>query len=288
MENICKLAHVLREPIYSISYSKEKNQIYICVLLERKVKIFDYNLLEKKVKLNIREIFDDNDKIIHFNKCISISNKYLATSDNDCINIWNEDINNKSNYLNIKKIILNEKTCDLLSINNDYFISSHPETSSIAFYKVSNFTREKEILNIECINYKDCFLLFKQYTIVNCCKGISILLNQTRELVQIIDSNCFFNDKKIIISCNESIYIAITDGKNKYNYRYTLKISRYKIIEGYFDKIGEYEQLIFDNKEDEENERIEMFCVNEKDFIISGEKELLLKGEEMNDEYECE
>ena len=44
---IYTINNVLDEKIYSASISKEKNQIYICLLNNKIVLIFDYNLKKK-------------------------------------------------------------------------------------------------------------------------------------------------------------------------------------------------------------------------------------------------
>ena len=280
-EQICYLRDIPIDKVYSVSSSPIKNQIYVCSKDEKKVLIFDYNINEKYIRKNDNFI-EDEEESGHFNKCISISNEYLATSDDSKINIWCKDNNSENGYLNIKHIELNNEISDLLLINKEYFIGSVPNIQAILFFEINSLEEKKRILNIDCIDYKDILLLYNEYTIVNCNSGISIVSNKTKELIQCVEYD--FHNRKLCLSYKDIIYLIIIEDKLYHNSFYNLRIIALKKIEGSFVKYREYKvneiENSFRSSDDFQNNRVECFCFNEKYFLVSGEKEYLLREEE--------
>ena len=155
-KNLDKIQYIFNSnfnhDIYSVTISKAKNQIYICLLDMKIVKIIDYDLTKKEFSNNENVIKDTNDILLHFNKCIMISNGFLATSDNKNIIIWSQPNDTSNNYNKIKKIHIYEKTSDLLLVNDEYFISSQPDINSITIIDIKSLYPEKYIPNIDCID----------------------------------------------------------------------------------------------------------------------------------------
>ena len=153
----------LNEDIYSISISKDSNEIYICMLKKKNVKFIDYNLDKEELIINKNEITDEISQFnSHFNKCIKIFDFFYATSDAIKIIIWNK-INENSviNYTNIKENNMHTKTSDMILANNEYFITSQPLNKTITILNIKSLSPEKYITNIDCIDSTNCFLFFK-------------------------------------------------------------------------------------------------------------------------------
>ena len=279
------------DDIYSISILKEKNQIYLCLLKKKIVKIIDYDL-NKKAFIDIRTINDINDTLLHFNKCINISNDLLATSDNKNIIIWDQRNYESNNYNKIKKIQI--KTSDLLLANNEYFITSQPDIKLLTIFDIKTLNPEKYIPDIDCIDSLNCFLLFKKYIIINCKKGVALLLIKTKEISQFIDIEISEN-RHIFLDNKNNICILSQKFKNKtklgkYNLiikhltikdelfkdeeildKYNLRITKLKIKDGLFE-------IFEDCKNIESDVQIsKIFCLNDGDFIFQGNLIYILK-----------
>ena len=252
-----------REPINSISSSKDKKEIFICLSEEKKVKILDCNLELLKIQLTTDEIVGKSMKAKdHFNKCIQITDDHFATADNNNINIWSriiDSIDNKKEYINIANIKLNSSILYLLSINNKYCISCHQNI--ITFINNYSIKEEKSIFDyrFEFYNSYNCLLLLQKYVAVNCLKGIALIYLKTKEIVQFIDNK--FEKKYICLNNQYSFYIIslfnnkfkeyVALGKfNNYNinndaqYLYLWgRIEELKYIDGSFECIENYGQL---------------------------------------------
>ena len=261
------------EKIFSLSNSIENKQIYACLSRKRKINIFDYNLEQKLIKLCNYQIEDDMNLGKHFNKCIDISNKFLASCDEDMIYIWrkeklnlktntNDDAINKINeinytFQNIKRIILNKKTTDLLLVNNKYFISSQPNNNSISFIDINNLEVEKIISNIDCIDSTNCLLLFNSFIIICCMGGIAIISINTKELIQYFS---LINEIKYRrICCGYNSFFILDSYENK-----GIKISELNINENCFEFFG-----IHEDKQFKQEQKADIFLMNKKDLILA-------------------
>ena len=263
------------DEIYSVSISKDNNQIYICLLNEKKVKIIDYNLKEEKLNINQNQIDDTNDFLTHFNKCIKIGNSLFATADDRMLSIWskNED-DDSNNYISLMKIHIYGKTLDLLLANEDYFISSQPYINMLTLIDIKSLSK-KYITNIECVNSSNCFLLFKEYIIINCKKGIQLLLIKTKEICQYIENfDGISENKEIVLDDKENICILNKAKKLNllfFNNKYYIKIIKLKINSGLLEPFESY-----DNIEVNEN-NLKIICLNDGDFILWGKYVYILK-----------
>ena len=103
-----------KEKVYTISLSLDKKIIYACLNNKKIVKFLYFDIKEFSKKK--QEIIDNEDENSHFNKCIQLTDKYLATADNNNIKIWKD--NNKEQLEIEKKIVINTKTSDLLLIKS--------------------------------------------------------------------------------------------------------------------------------------------------------------------------
>ena len=94
----------------------------------------------------------------HFNKCIELSNEYIATAEDECIYLYEINGENKQ----ITKFHLDDTISDLLLINNEYFISSQLICETLLYFNIKNLTKENVIKNIDSFNSNKCLLL-KEY-----------------------------------------------------------------------------------------------------------------------------
>ena len=200
--NLCP---VFNEKIYSVSISKENNQIYACLLNEKRVKILNYNLNSREIIISNQEIKDENNPPDHFNKCIYIGKNLFITADNELICLWKKRHN--INIAKLYKFNISNKTSDLLLVNEDYFISAQPNNKTIIIFNIKNLrniNQEKIITNIDSIDSQDCLLKYKEFIIINCIKGIALLFIKTKEISHYIDNY-------IGISINKEIFLDIND-----------------------------------------------------------------------------
>ena len=257
------------EQIFSLFNSIKNKQVYACLSDTKKIIFFDYNLEKGWIKLSKNEIEDNIDINNNFNKCIDISDDYLASSDEVSICIWGkeklrkEKKGQKYEYRIINRIMLNEKTIDLLFINNEYFISAQPDNNSITYINTNSLEIDKIILNIDCTDSTDCLYLLKNQIIIKCFKGIAIISVKTKELIQYIKmtKNCL--QKKLFYDEN-SVFIL-----NKYRLSSEMKIIEYKLID---NCLATY--MVFPNLTFYEND-VDIFLMNKKNLVLFyiGEKD---------------
>ena len=231
----------IKEKIYSVTFSKIKNKIYVCLKDEKIIKIYDYIKSKSKNELKLKEreeeIKDFNSLHGHFNKCIYLINNYYATADDEKVGIWHENINDNSTYYsNISNIELSTEINDLLLIDNNYFCCSQSSGKSVIFLDNNDFTTVHTVSKINCVSSFNCLFLVKNYIIVNCTNGISILSAKTHQLVQFIQ-NFNENENKKICLGNENIYVL--------DYDYNLLLIKMKIYDGTF-VVDEKIRLIYE------------------------------------------
>lgn len=252
-----------KDKIYSITSSNDKNKIFICLLRQKKVKILNCNLRKLEIELSDEFILDSNynDKN-HFNKCMQISNEYLATSDNTKISIWsrvNNYLTNKGEFINVLNINLNTPILEMLYVNNEYFISCEHRNQSISFINIKKLEREKIIKDDKFLfdDPKNCLLSLDKYIVVNCPTGIVLIYIKTKEIVQFIDNQ--YKNKFICLNNNDSFYIISLFNNNvkediflnkirdcKYmDQRLFLwgTIEKLELIDGVFEETENYRQI---------------------------------------------
>ena len=231
----------IKESIYSISVSDIEYKILVCLLDQKKVKIYDYNLKKKILKLNPKEINETPSQTSHFNKCIQIGENYFVTGDNDSIKIW-AGTSDSSNLILLKHYKINTDTFDLM-LTKEYFISTQPEKKTLKLFNNNNLSYLKKITNIECQNTTNClFRINDNYILIACDKGIGIFFVKTKEIIQFLEYN-YSNYNKI--SCDEKGNIYILNIEQKQNYRYgsDIKIINCKFIENEIIFVNESENI---------------------------------------------
>ena len=247
------------DKIYSISFSKVKKKVYVCFDVKKIVRIYDYidnvdnNKSIKELKACSGEIKDSNNLRGHYNKCIYLVGDYVATADEEKVGIWHENMNDIANYSNITNIELNAGIGDLLLVNDDCFCSAQSSLCAITFFDTNNFNNEKVLMNIKCVKGYDCLFLIKEYIIVNCTNGISIISSATKELIQTIQ-NFYENQNKKICVGNEKIYIL--------EYNYNILIKKMKLINGSFIETKQYKILQKVNVKNDDSLKDIIACYN--------------------------
>ena len=228
--------------IYSVYASPNKTLIYACLANERKVQIFNYNLKAQELKINNNEIKEENFKSLNFNKCIDIGNEYLVTADNFFINIWFEK---NGNFSKIKTYAIFKRTSDLLQANKDYFISIQPNKKTITIFNIKSLNQEKILTNIDSIDSNNSLLLYKDYIIINCNKGIALFYIKTKEIIQNIENYRGIIQKEIFLDNNDNICILYIE---KFNSKYLTSLVKFKMDYGSFEALTEYEEKEINGK----------------------------------------
>ena len=265
--------------IYSISLSTIENKIFICLLYDKKIKQIDYNLEKKVMILNQKEIvYNSITNINHFYKCIQLSTKLIATSDDNNIIIWLDNVNN---FLQKMIISLNANIFDLLLIDNNNFISSQTDKKSLTIYNIYNLKEVKKIKNIDCINNSNSlFKIGGKYIIINCHNGIGLLLIKTKEIVQYFQKYSFVNRQKITCDDEGNIYILnIEEFKNNsnsllannFNYNCRTQIIVANIVDNSIMIFKEYEKFDFNEN------KLEITCLNKRNLILWGRNSYLFQ-----------
>ena len=271
--------------IYSVSYSKETNKIFACILKKKLVNIFDFNPDKKTIDLIENKIYEKNSED-HYNKCIQIINDFIVTADEDYICIWAKK-ENKNNYFKKYNYKLNTKTSDLLYVNDDYFISSQPLNNTITIFDNNTLTKEKVINNINSVDSQNCLLLFKEYILINCKMGVGLIYIKSKEYVQFMEdcihSNridqkeiCFDNDEKIYFlyhlknkqkDSDDSSYDSDAIIVPYYN----LRIITLIMIDGILQRIENYR---IDKKF---SKKFKIFSLNNNELILWNDNVYILK-----------
>jgi len=273
--NINKFAYFRKlkdfsEEIYTISLSLDRQIIYACLNNKKVVKFLNFDQIQFS-KIN-KEIIDIEDTYSHFNKCIQLTEKYLATADDYYIKIWK---NNNKEQLEVEiKIVINSKTSDLLLVNNEYFISSQPYKKTIIIININTFEISKTISNVDSIDSQNSLLSLQNFTIINCKKGIQLLFKETKEIIQNIQ--ILENDswKKELYVYNNRLYVLqdLKKYKGNDNYLHIIKISIFEFFEGLLEKIQEYEEFQIDD----DNNNLKFIVMNDEQIFLLGKNKYIL------------
>ena len=280
---------IFNENIYSISPSNVENKIFISLLNQKRIKIIDYDIYKNILILNNKEISLNNNNS-YFYKCIQLSKELFATSDNQNIIIWKDNI---FNFIQIKNFLLNSSTLDMMLIDNENFISSQPDQKALRIFEIKQYEQIKIINNIDCIrNSNSLIKINDKYIIINCFEGIGIFNIKTKEIIQYIQKFSLLSDnQKICYDNQENIYILNIENENNSNINnsnlfifginsdrkkldnYKIRKIKTKIEKGSFEKIKDYE--IFNSSEDINNviyhftDNLLLFGNNGNNFKIS-------------------
>ena len=270
----------LRDSICSISISLDKKEIYVCLSEKKIVNIYKCDLNQLCIKSSDSKILGISKKNKdHFNKCIQISSDYLATADDDKINIWTriQDSEKQTiefiNVLNIDQISV---VYDLFYINEKFFISFEPYNQIISFIKTDLLIQDKIIQNEKFSFYdlKNSILVLKDYIAINCLLGIALIYVKTKEVVQFIDNRLY--TKYICLDNSDSFYVITYVNNNRkqdifineidhYNFNNKDRnlilwgiIEKYKLIDGTYEIIENYGEIYSYNS----NEKLNFIYIN--------------------------
>jgi hypothetical protein len=236
------------------------------------VVIFNLDLENQLMEKSDDEIKDNEDGG-RFNKCIEISDEFIATADTYSIIIWKKYT---KEYVNIKKIYLDKETYDLLLINNEYFVSTQANQKTLTFIDIPDLKEDKIITEIDCIEENNCLFLFKNNIIVNCKEGIAIILLETKEIIQYIEN--FDRDlisKRLSIYNNDNDYILYILNRLDSDYnkqKFNVKIM--KLEDDQLKLIGRY-----DETEIEDQGKLQIIALNKDTTLIYGNKIFIQKNE---------
>ena len=255
----CWKLNNFKDKIYSISLSFDKKIIYGCLSAQKIVNFFYFD--SKKFSLINQKIIDNENINSHFNKCIQLTEKYLATADNKHIKIWKK--NNKEQLEIEKKIVINTKTSDLLLVNDEYFISSQPDKKTIIIININNFEISNTI-KVDCIDSQNSLFNLQNFVIINCIKGIQLLFKKTKEIIQNIQDFDNELDNKELYVYNNILYILESYSSN-------IKLSLYKFNDGFLEKIQEYEKIQINDY------NLKIMVMNEEQIFLLGNQMHILK-----------
>ena len=253
----------------SASINNDLVYIYACLAKKKKVKIFIYNLKKELLYLSDLVIKDENENEDssfsnnddnysinsmnnrHFDKCIQLTNHLIAISDYQELSIWKikDDI---KVYSKIKHFTSNDSFIkDMVLVENEIFVclfnKLHRNIGEIIYFNYNNLAQEKKITNIDCFRDNvSCLYLFKQYLLIKGNKGISILSNITREIVQYLDLFAHEGTFYVIISNNNDFFYNIFINGN------SLIMEKFKYIEGLFIKTEEYNNIGIEEEDKDE------------------------------------
>ena len=250
-----------KDIIYSISPSINLKRIYACLLNKKIIKVFDLDLENETMKLSNEQIKSKasipND---HFNKCIELGDGLLASADNYKISIWKR---NKKSFRRITDLKFSEKPFDLLLVNNNYFITSLYLSKIIIFISLEKYEIIDEIKDIDTACSEECFILFKDYIIVNCIKGFALLSIKTKKLIKYIDNFEGYYNKKLCIDSKDYLYIL--DNNNN------TSIMKIRFEDDNLIPIEKYKNLRQLNEEDNfEANALENIFINNEEIIVWG------------------
>ena len=243
------------EKIAALNISNDRKQIYACLSTKKCILIIEYNS-----KMNSLKLVDkiSQGSYGQFNKCIDIKNNYLITADYDSIYIWYKEIS--KNYFCIHKINERDKIYDICDINEKCLVATRK--SKISFFSCLNLNKEKVIKNIDCLDAIDTVIVIKDFVLINCKKGIAIISVKFKELIQYIENWDVFEEKKMMKSIDNDIYICNVMGdlfKFRLEDKNLILNEKIKIKKTFYDE-NKLEAIILEN-----------FDFNKNNYIIKDE-----------------
>ena len=204
-----------KEKIFRLNFSLDRQNIYACLENKKSIYIFNYNYEDHTLELT-----DEKIEIIengHFNKCINLNNNCLLIIDDLSLYLFSKNNLNLKKFMNTNKITFKDKIYDICQIDDKYSLIS--QKSKIININNENLKIEKEINNIDCLEKSDNLILIKDCILVNCQKGIAIILIKTKEMIQYIFDDLNLGNKSIVKSFDDYIYILNSSGNLlKYSY----------------------------------------------------------------------
>ena len=218
-----------KDKILCFNFSPSKEKIYVILANKKGIIFLDYNFEENTLQLTDDKI--EIDEPGNFKKCIYLKDNWLLVIDDNNVYLFFKNDLNLIKFTNTNKITFEDKIYDICKIDNKFALIS--QKSKLIFIKIENLSKEKEINNIDCLEKPNNLILIKDCVLVNCEKGIAIILLKTKEMVQYKFDDEILGDKKIVKLNNNYIYILNTLGNLlKYNFHeYNLILNEKSKIE---------------------------------------------------------
>ena len=205
------------EKIISFGISNINNNIYACLDKKKLVFIFNYDAEEKYIKLTEEQIYNKNDITGNFNRCIPISDDSIITCDNINVYLWKRISElNEIRYENVDNYYGYEHLYDIAFVNNQYIVLTKSEK---LIFLEKNLEMLNHIIKLDCIEEENSIIDLNDFILVNCVDGINIISLKTKEIVQFIQNWNNWDDKIMVKSSEEQIYIVNKSDKiiNKFN-----------------------------------------------------------------------
>ena len=273
------------EDIYNISIFDNKDQtysIYICLSNLATIEIYKFNIVTGILTKSENEI--EKNGIIRFKKVIQMNNDLIATADqNKGIDLWTKDKDSPHGFSVLLEIIVSDSITDILSVNNEYFISSHYSTDKINFYDIKSLSIEKSLFNIDCIDNRNSLLLFKNgYILVNCINGIAMISIKTKEVIQDIKNFMGDYEKKEIFLCsNYNVCLMYLDenqdDKGNESDESEESEDEKKIMNIFVLKYIDFSFQLSEKMENiKGNNNLSLMCINNKNIILWGKSMMLI------------
>ena len=260
-----------KDDIFSISFSLDKTEIYACLSLKRIIKIYNCDLKNKKI-IDTNYYISDTSYLFRFNKCIQILPEKIVTADDSSVCIWGK-IEDYQIYSIIKNHEINSAIVDLLLVDNNYFICTQPFKDKIIFFNCKTLGKEKILSKIDCKNADNCLFLFNKYIIINCSKGLAIILIKTQELIQYVENNKHLSSfKELSFYNNEIIYIL---NKKMEKGNLYIDIVKLKMIDNILEIYERFQTIKFENEV--KNNKFYLSCMNIEDILLFGKKFYIVK-----------
>ena len=250
--------------------------IYACFSHDKKINIFNFNLVSG-ILTKSKEVIINNHNY-KFIKAIQATETLVITADyNNRIGIWLKNNESKDGFENLKDIILSTQITGILPVNHEFFISSHHLKKRINFYDIESLSIKKSLSNIDCIDNINSLMLFnKDFIVVNCIKGFSIISVKTKEAIQYIENFCSLNDKEFF-NTNQYICILYSGEYNEENSdidededddRYNIKRDKI-VMKIYILKFNEVDfQLVEKFEKTNIEKKMNLMCLDDKMIIL--------------------
>ena len=249
--------------IESFNFSHNRKKIYACLSEKKQIAIFNYNIKEETLELSDEILEIKSEGKAHFNKCVYINDNCLITIDDCNIYLWSKIEQKSKKFTNTKKLTVEKDIYDICQINDNYLLIS--QLSKLSLLSVTNLSILKVFENIDCYKDLNSLILIDDYVLVNCQKGIAVFSVKTKEIIQYIENWKNFNEKKIVKSFENHIYILNNIGDLfRFNFGESLNLIEKMKIQKYI--IGDND--LDDDSDDEPNFTDFNFFINKDDIFF--------------------
>ena len=191
------------DKILCFNYSSDQKKVYACLANKKSIIFLNYDSEENTLHLTDEKI--EIDEPGDSKKCVHINDNCLLVMDNKTVYLFNKNDLNFQKFTNTNKITFEDKIFGICKIDDKYAIIL--QKSKLIFINIENLKIEKEIKNIDCAKKSNNLIIIKDCVLVDCEKGIALILIKTQEMVQYIFDGENLGFKKIEKSVDDYIYI---------------------------------------------------------------------------------